>query len=446
MENKKKKVCVIGCGIGGATAVYYLQTMFPEVEIVIYEKNYVVGGRSNCIKVEDKTIELGAQFFNFNNHNLVKFAKENKIEYKKIEKNKYRTVLFDGEQVIFDNNKYFSSLRFMYHFGFTPMYYLNNLINSKKKDFLEIYSVINMDTSSKAFENPKQLTDYIKYSDLIEVNAKEYLEKKFNKVFIEEFIQGVMRIIYNQNIEDMNGVACMISLIGMMEDSYVFPDGGRKLIESLVQNKNNVKVNINTSVKSIEMIEENDKKFKVITNQKNKELFDVVILAAPFEQAKIQLKNLPHLKNLENMGNYQKVYVYIVKGHINEKFFKLKETEFLQILTTPKIEEKVKGFNSLNYSCTIGDHFVYKIESTEKFSQKEFETLFEEFIILKEHFWEFAYPKLTPVNPEKLCDFRLFPGFYYVNAMEKIASCMEMESVSAQNIVKLIAQNEFKDN
>jgi len=74
--------------------------------------------------------------------------------------------------------------------------------------------------------------------------------------------------------------------------------------------------------------------------------------------------------------------------------------------------------------------------------QKKLNQVFENPKVVTAHTWEFAYPSLPTIKPEKLIKFRLNDGLFFPNAMEFAASCMEMESISAKNVVKLIAENE----
>ncbi|PVH74685.1 hypothetical protein DL98DRAFT_22018 [Cadophora sp. DSE1049] len=62
-QNPRKKVAIIGAGLAGATAAYYLHDSIRElqdVDITIFESSPQIGGRIKSIKYRGRTIEVGA--------------------------------------------------------------------------------------------------------------------------------------------------------------------------------------------------------------------------------------------------------------------------------------------------------------------------------------------------------------------------------------------------
>mgnify|MGYP001191118529 FL=1 len=79
------KVAVVGSGISGLSAAYYLS---KKHSVDIFEKENHFGGHSNTvdIKIFDKTVsvDIGFIVFNYKTYpNLIKFFKENKVEIEK---------------------------------------------------------------------------------------------------------------------------------------------------------------------------------------------------------------------------------------------------------------------------------------------------------------------------------------------------------------------------
>ena len=66
----------------------------------------------------------------------------------------------------------------------------------------------------------------------------------------------------------------------------------------------------------------------------------------------------------------------------------------------------------------------------------------ENYKILDSKVWD-AYPSLYPLKEEEFPEIILDKGLYYVNGMENLASCMEMQIISAKNIVNLIYEDHF---
>lgn len=60
---QRKQIAIIGSGIAGSTAAYFLQELFPDdhgpVDITIFEQKTEIGGRIKSVKYRNETIELG---------------------------------------------------------------------------------------------------------------------------------------------------------------------------------------------------------------------------------------------------------------------------------------------------------------------------------------------------------------------------------------------------
>lgn len=79
--------------------------------------------------------------------------------------------------------------------------------------------------------------------------------------------------------------------------------------------------------------------------------------------------------------------------------------------------------------------------SSEPLNENSINEIFENGHIVKEESWD-AYPLYVP--PEKFSPFKLTDGLYYNNAIESIASAMEMSVIAAKNSVILV-KNYFKN-
>ena len=576
-----KRICIIGCGISGGSLVHFLQKKFPLIPIKIFEKNSELGGRTSYLEIENKKIEIGAQFFNGKNYNILNFISEYKIGFEKIEKEKERTLIFNGEKCVFDSLDKFSKISYILRYGFKNIIYLNSLIKNKKETFDLLYNKIDLDNSNeKGYKNAEEFIKHINFEDLVTTKSSDYflktpkkktifqkttkflqsnnsynllskkitetlikkeitlkktpkktakmnlqkklekilIKKKFDKIYINEFMRGVLKYIYNQEIKEINAMATLIGMIGMVEEAFKFSGGGSNLVKAMVEGRQGVEI-VKSCVFGVAKVEGG---FEV-RGEFGKEFFDLIVLAAPFNTAGIvldgfeggqngsgicekdldfgtngvmssineniiykkhldlekigvintinengidkkdldlekigslntinekELENNNMLSNIEKLKNcedYKPVFVYIIKGNLNEEFFKIKETEKMSILLTEEMETKIEGLGCIVQKFKSGNKFIYAIESSKEIEEENFSKIFSNFEILKKHFWEGAYPILNPVNLNDLPDFRICNGFYYVNSMEYLASCMEMESVSSQNIVKLIMENELKD-
>lgn len=75
----KKKLAIVGTGISGMSAAYFLKDHF---EITVFEKNDYVGGHTNTIEVENSPVDTGFIVFNLQTYpNLVKLFNRLGVEY-----------------------------------------------------------------------------------------------------------------------------------------------------------------------------------------------------------------------------------------------------------------------------------------------------------------------------------------------------------------------------
>ena len=80
------KIAVVGAGISGLSAAYYLS---KKHKVDLFEKENQFGGHANTIKVaydhnKEIAVDIGFMVFNKNTYpNLINFFSENKIEIEK---------------------------------------------------------------------------------------------------------------------------------------------------------------------------------------------------------------------------------------------------------------------------------------------------------------------------------------------------------------------------
>ena len=79
----KEKIAIIGSGISGLTASYFLSSKY---EVYLFEKNKRLGGHTRTINVKENTkylsIDTGFIVFNENNYpDLTKFLNKLKVHY-----------------------------------------------------------------------------------------------------------------------------------------------------------------------------------------------------------------------------------------------------------------------------------------------------------------------------------------------------------------------------
>ena len=129
------KIAVIGAGISGLSAAYYLS---KKHKVDLFEKENQFGGHANTIKVaydhnKEIAVDIGFMVFNKNTYpNLINFFSENKIEIEKSDMS--FSVSVDGSDIeycgkglggIFSNKKNLLNLKFIKMFFEIISFYKN---------------------------------------------------------------------------------------------------------------------------------------------------------------------------------------------------------------------------------------------------------------------------------------------------------------------------------
>ena len=175
--------------------------------------------------------------------------------------------------------------------------------------------------------------------------------------------------------------------------------------------------------------------------------YDAVIVAVPLDvpSCYINFDSCQKWPQQKQLGKYQQTITTLVQGDIRMEYFNSPSGagELSAILTT---EDSKMFFSSIGSVRDIEGNktnpTTYKIFSREHPSEKDIHALFEidssnTDSLVKSVAW-LAYPKYEP--PEQFLPFHIEDGVFYVNAMERAASDMEMCALAGRNVALLTAQ------
>lgn len=178
-------------------------------------------------------------------------------------------------------------------------------------------------------------------------------------------------------------------------------------------------------------------------------VYDYVIVACPLIEEsvhKITFANFtkPIYPNVE----YQETIVTIVHGELNNTYFNC-HSQF----GCPNHIFSVNRDSFFNSICVLDpvtpdktyDRKVFKIFSKRTLSNAELNSVFASYDIFSTVTW-FAYPKYD--HAYRNLPFQLHDNLYYVNAIEWVASAMEMSVISGVNaalsvIKKILYKNQY---
>ncbi|GFT91822.1 prenylcysteine oxidase 1 [Nephila pilipes] len=434
-SNRIPKIGIVGGGIGGTSCAYFLKELFEgKCNITLFERD-IVGGRLQVHNMGGQYYETGGSVIHPQNKHMLNFLKILGLRMKKPQGGKFG--IYDGDKFVFqESDWYFITIAdFFWRYGLS-VFELRKDVKSMLEDFSNIYK---LQEQNYAFTTVNGLLEYMSptFKNMTQETLLSYLQKKgYSKRLLDEFVQSVMMVNYGQT-NNISAFAGFVSLAGADPNLWSV-EGGNKLIpiELLAKSKSKF---IHGDVLEIELKSDGSYDLKYVDESSKTTLtehYDIIILAAPLIKGK---ENIKFIKFQKDFQQYEKTYhqtvTTLVKGKLNPVAFK-----------SPFVPEEILTFktdllfNSVGKVSPVSDDDleetgdVYKIFSRELLSDKDIENLFENYDVYRDIDW-LAYPQYNP--PEKLAPFFLYPGLYYINAIEMAASAMEMSSIGSKNVALL---------
>jgi prenylcysteine oxidase/farnesylcysteine lyase len=456
-KNKSSvKIAVIGSGIGGASASYYLLNLAKtenitnlDINVDLYEKSSRVGGRVYSEKIEGDFQNIGASFFIQENELIYTLIKNLSVPYHEAMSDDDQSVgLYNNRTIIFElgNNNILNLIKIIWRYGFSPLSAKWDL-NKNLQKFLRIYRHIVDD--KKIFKSLEEFLDLIDLKERITQSVEEYLlSMGISQTYINEILNGFISSIYNQN-KEINSFAGFVTLAGISYKPFEIVGGNKVLVDSIVKNLNqnfpdNFKLKLNTPVDKISKIVNNDNETRFILNNNNNfnDGYDYVIIACPIMKTNIKFdETFPDILLSDLMPVlFQENYKFYIKGEVNPEYF----TGLTNTTVLPHILLSVDKVNSNGLTEIIKiKEGLFVTQSTRNLTEAELDEIFlpgKEVVF--HHAWDFAYPQIVPMDKSAtLPRFEISKNVFHLNAIELAASCMEMSMISAKNAVNIIEKS-----
>ena len=100
------RVAIVGGGVGGASAAFFLKELVPDAEITVFESAPIVGGRVQSIRVGERDIETGGSVIHDKNKHAARFAKQFGLN---ITRSTYKTntfAIYNGESIVHQSSEW----------------------------------------------------------------------------------------------------------------------------------------------------------------------------------------------------------------------------------------------------------------------------------------------------------------------------------------------------
>ncbi|XP_075379952.1 prenylcysteine oxidase 1 isoform X1 [Mycteria americana] len=445
------KIAVVGGGIGGAAAAYFLRQKFGRsVRLEVLEKA-AVGGRLATLEVEGAGYEAGGSVLHPLNLHMKHFVKE--LGLLVAPAHGSLAGIYNGEEFVFEESSWYivNVLKLLWRYGLNPLR-MYMWVEDVLDKFMRIYRY---QTHDYAFSSNERLLHALGGNDftrMLNQTIDEAMQKAgFSHKFINEVVCPAMRVNYGQGV-NINGFVGAVSLAGV-ESGLWSVKGGNKLVCTGLIYASKAEV-IPGTVLSIEPkirprpTGDPVKLYQVTYNTTSGltgDTYDIVVIAAPLSRrmANIAFKNFdPPVPEFPNP--YHQTVTTLVHGRLNASFFGYRDPSafhFGAIFTT----ENPKLFiNSLGVVSPVEDvgsegklplqSAVWKVFSKEVLTKEQLNSLFSSYDSVKVKKW-LAYPHYSP--PEKCPPIILHDNIYYLNGIERAASAVEMSAIAAKNAALL---------
>lgn len=224
-----------------------------------------------------------------------------------------------------------------------------------------------------------------------------------------------------------------VSMAGMGGLLWAVTGGNKRVAEQLLETSKAQLIH-----KYITKIDKNNETYTLFTNDKKNATYDYVVFAAPLAENLNTLINFPD-NSRNQIGKYHKTVTTMVIGEIKKTRFPPLSEDSLPFLVISNNEQEF--FNSISNVESVNDTAnlnVWKVFSQNPLSRSEIDQLFESTSDVKVVEW-LAYPHYKV--PTYSQSFHIAERFYHINAIEWIASAMEMSCIGARNVALLIKKH-----
>ncbi|MCS7205548.1 MAG: FAD-dependent oxidoreductase [Leptospiraceae bacterium] len=355
-----KKIAVIGSGISGLGAAYYLS---KEFDVTIFEKENYLGGHTNTIEISNDRevipVDTGFIVFNFVTYpNLVNLFRE--LEVEAVPSNMSFSV-WNQNKNLYYSTKNFSTIFAQRKNLFNPSFLI------AIKEILR-FNKICYDTSIYEWDYDFTLGDFLK-------------EYHFSKSFIENYLIPMTSAIWSTNPEKILEFPIRtliqffnnhgLSSINGQHQWYTVKNGSYNYIKKII-NKTKIRYFLNEPIISIIR---NYKEQNVWVQTKNrKERFDYVVIAthAPTALEILQdatPKEIDVLQNFKYQKNIAILHRDVSVMNKNKKIWSAwnykigkgnkTSTTYYMTKLQPWLKEDI--FVSVNEFQEIREEFIYKV-------------------------------------------------------------------------------------
>lgn len=429
------RIAVVGGGIGGTSASYFLHELFGPngVHIDLFEPNKI-GGRLAVTEINGRDYEVGGAVIHPRNKYMVDFLKL--LGLKKRKSRYSKLGLYNGREFVFteSDSEVITFAKLVWRYGYGAIK-LHNYIGDMLDKFEKIYT---LQANGKSFSSVLDLLNAMspQFVEYMHVSTKDgFKEHGFSEKIIDELVSATLTVNYGQSTSVHKFVGS-VSVAGADGGLWAV-HGGNSIVPQMLLERSQATL-ISARVTNITLRPETEDFVVGCLHVKDftSSVYDIVIIATPLtedRQTNIQFTNFP--KSLTFPGVYHRTVCTIVHGKLNLTYFGFKDKkdtidEILSI-SQSLLFSSAGRLNPVDYKPSEGVFDVWKVFSQKPLTKLQLNTLFLEQKNVKVIDW-LAYPHYQ--TERRSDEFILHENLFYINAIEWAASAMEMSVIGAKNV------------
>nr|XP_016854706.1 PREDICTED: prenylcysteine oxidase 1 [Anolis carolinensis] len=450
------RIGVIGAGIGGSSAAYFLRQKFgKDVSIDVFERGQV-GGRLATIDLEGKGYEAGGSVIHPLNLHMKHFVQELGLSVPKGRDGLMG--IYNGEEFVFEESSWtlWNYVKMFWNYGLNALR-MTMWVEEVLDKFISIYRYQAHDFAFSSSEALLHALGGAAFMQMLNQTIEESMQEAgFSQKFIREIVTPVMRVNYGQGV-GINGFVGAVSLAGAGSGLWSV-EGGNKLVcvgllyASKAQPIPSTVISVEETTRPRGRSGETMKLYQVTYNSTfgvTSDLYDIIVMATPLHRkiANITFRNFkPPIPEFSKP--YQEIVATFVHGNINTSFFGYPDPSTFQLSAIFTMENPKLFVNSIGVVSPVEDKAkaaegspVWKVFSARPLTKAQLDVLFSSYDSVESKPW-LAYPHYSP--PEQCPPLVIHDHVYYVNSIECLASAMEMSAISAKNAA-LLAHHRWYD-
>jgi len=453
------KVGIIGAGIGGTAAAYFLSQSLPQANVHIFEEGEI-GGRLATVKIAGREYEVGGSVIHPKNKFMEDFLTICHMKKAKMSNQISGNVFSmhkDGE-IVFQESSFaiWFKIQMIWRYGLWSLLKFDRMVENMLTNFAQIYPQLAHGSSFPTVESlllamgplSKKGKRSPEMLDMASVTLKKKLEDLgVSEEFINELVRVATRVNYGQMPDKMDAFVGSVALAGAQGGLWAVEGGNYRIPEHLLS-LSKAKLH-KIKVKEIHKLEDGQYLLKRSEDENNSldiDVFDLVIVAAPQTDDKPKVRFVGLENEPKFPGGYHRTVATVIHGFPNPQALGFKDNSTMTkvnfFLSPDNILASMAQLTPVDFDPDDDKHVpsVWKIFSSRILTEKELDNLFASRQDTKVRDW-LAYPEYITKKEPNLGRFVLAPGLFYTSDVEWAASAMEMSAIAARNVVNLALEN-----